>query len=224
MRKLLLIFIAFLSISNLYAQDIFIQAGKNVTSYDFVTNQPVSPTPPDYRVGTGNFYEIGFSPKRSVKKGPIQNVTYLVSLTYNEFNAEASKDLNSYAWKTSYLGLQNVIEYAFFEARTGVKLSLNAGLNAATIIKGDQFINNVFYDVTTNEEFSGLTLQGIIGFNSTYPISRDVTCNLGCNYSKAYNNTINSEFTQLTLNTVQFKFGIHYLLKQKRRKSTFNPS
>lgn len=56
MRKQLLIFIAFLSISNLYAQDIFIQAGKNITSYDFVTNQPVSPTPPDYRVGTGNFY------------------------------------------------------------------------------------------------------------------------------------------------------------------------
>lgn len=224
MRKQLLIFIAFLSISNLYAQDIFIQAGKNITNYDFVTNQSASTTPPDYKAGIGNFYEIGFSPKRPLKEGPIQNVTYLVSLTYNEFNAEASKDLNSYAWKTSYLGLQNVIEYAFFETITGVKLSLNAGLNAATIIKGDQFINNVFYDVTTNEEFSGLTLQGIIGFNSTYPISRDVTCNLGCNYSKAYNSTIKSEFTQLTLNTVQFKFGIHYLLKQEGRKSTFNPS
>jgi hypothetical protein len=222
MRKQLLIFIAFLSISNLYAQDIFMQAGKNITSYDFVTNQSVSPTPPDYRVGTGNFYEIGYSPRGSMKKGPIQNLTYLVSLTYNEFNAEASKDLNSYAWKTSYVGLQNVIEYSFYETRTGVKLSLNAGLNAATIIKGDQFINNVFYDLTTNEEFSGLVMQGIVGLNTKYTISKDVTCNLGCNYSKAYNNTINSDFTQLTINTLQFKFGLHYLLKQKRSRSGFN--
>lgn len=92
----------------------FFQAGKNITSYDFeTTNQPASLSAPDYRVGTGNFYEIGFSPKRSIQNGPIQNVTYLVSLAYNEFNAEASKDLNSYAWKTRYLGLQNVIEYAF---------------------------------------------------------------------------------------------------------------
>ncbi len=144
MRKQLLIFIAFLSISDLYAQDIFSHAGKNITRYDFVTNQPVSPTPPDYRVGMGNFYEIGFSPKHSVKKGPIQNVTYLVSLTYNEFNAEASKDLNSYAWKTSYLGLQNVIEYAFFEARTGIKLSLNAGLKSNyqdLVVKGIKIVS-----------------------------------------------------------------------------------
>ena len=223
MRKQLLILTAFLSIVNLHAQDIFIQAGTNITSYDAVINQPVSHTPPDYRVGTGDFYEIGFSPKCSVKNGPIQNFTYLVSLTYNEFSTEASKDVYRYAWKTSYIGLQNVIEYDFFETRAGVKLSLNAGLNAATIIKGDQFINNVFYDFKTNEDFSGNTMKGIVGFNSTYPVSEYMTCNLGCNYSKAYNNIINSDFTQLTINTFQFKFGLHYLLKEKRSRSGFNP-
>lgn len=219
MRKQLLILMVFLSIANLDAQDVFFQTGKNITNYDFeITNQSVKLNAADYRVGIGNFYEIGYSPKRSIKNGPIKNVTYLVSLAYNEFNVEASKDLNSYAWKTHYLGLQNVIEYAFFTTRTGVKLSLNAGLNTATIIRGDQFINNAFYDVTSNEEFAGLVLQGIVGFNSTYPVSKDVFCNLGCSFSNAYNTNVSSEFTQLTINTVQLKFGIHYLLNQKTEK------
>jgi len=211
MKKQLLILIAFFSISNLYAQDIFIGTGKNFTSYDYAVSD-LSVSTPDYRAGNGNFYELGYSFNKQDK-----NLSYLVSLTFNEFNAAASKDLSSYSWNTCYLGLQNTIEYSFFESKSGIKLSINAGLNTAHIIKGEQFINTAFYDITDNKEFTGLLLQGIIGLSTKYKISNDVNCTLGCNLSKAKP----SGSTQLTMNTLQFKFGLHYTLNQKKSKSGF---
>ena len=212
MKKQLLILIAFFSISNLYAQDIFIGTAKNFTSYDFTVNNIIETASPDYRSGSGSFYEIGYSPNDSDK-----NLSYLVSLTYNEFNAAASKDLSSYSWNTCYLGLQNAIEYSFFESKSGIKLSINAGLNTAHIIKGEQFINTAFYDITDDKEFTGLLLQGIIGLSTKYDISNDANITLGCNLSKAKP----SGSTQLTMNTLQFKLGLHYHLKQKKSKSGF---
>jgi hypothetical protein len=212
MKKQLFILIAFFSISNVYAQDIFIGTAKNFTSYDFTVNNLTETASLDYRAGSGNFYEIGYSPNDSNK-----NLSYLVSLTYNEFNAAASKDLSSYSWSTGYLGLQNVIEYSFFESKKGIKLSINAGINVAHIIKGEQFTNTAFYDITDNKDFTGLLLQGIIGLNTKYDISKDVNCTLGCNLSKAKS----AGSTQLTMNTLQFKFGLHYYLKQKKSKSGF---
>jgi hypothetical protein len=212
MKKQLLILLAFFSISNVYAQNIFIGTAKNFTSYDFTVNNLTETASPDYRAGSGNFYEIGYSPNDSNK-----NLSYLVSLTYNEFNAAASKDLSSYSWSTGYLGLQNVIEYSFFESKKGIKLSINAGINVAHIIKGEQFTNAAFYDITDNKDFTGLLLQGIIGLNTKYDISNDVNCTLGCNLSKAKS----AGSTQLTMNTLQFKFGLHYYLKQKKSKSGF---
>ena len=138
MKKQLLILIAFFSISNLYAQDIFIGTAKNFTSYDFTVNNIILPTTPDYRSVSGSFYEIGYSPN-----DPDKNLSYLVSLTYNEFNAAASKDLSSYSWNTCYLGLQNAIEYSFFESKSGIKLSINAGLNTAVCNEYNSSIPNL---------------------------------------------------------------------------------
>jgi hypothetical protein len=209
MKKQLLILIAFFSISNLYAQDIFIGTAKNFTSYDFTVNNIILPTTPDYRSVSGSFYEIGYSPS-----DPDKNISYLVSLTYNEFNAAASKDLSSYSWNTCYIGLQNAIEYSFFESKSGIKLSINAGLNTAQIIKGEQFINTTYYDITDNDDFKGVLLQGIIGLSTKYDISNDANITLGCNLSKA-----NAGSSQLTMNTLQFKLGLHYHLKEKKSKS-----
>ncbi|MGY8866055.1 MAG: hypothetical protein ACKVJK_10525 [Methylophagaceae bacterium] len=210
MKKQLLILIAFFSISNLYAQDIFIGTGKNFTSYDYAVSD-LSVSTPDYRSVSGSFYEIGYSPN-----DPDKNLSYLVSLTYNEFNAAASKDLSSYSWNTCYLGLQNAIEYSFFESKSGIKLSINAGLNTAHITKGEQFINTAFYDITDDKEFTGLLLQGIVGLSTKYDISNDANITLGCNLSKA-----NAGSPQLTMNTLQFKLGLHYHLKEKKSKSGF---
>jgi len=211
MIKQFLVFITFFSISNLYAQDIFVHTGKNMTNYecsvDVQLNQSVLASPLDYRSGGGNFYEIGYSTNKSDAK-----IAYLVSITYNQFNAAASSSLSSYSWNTGYIGLQNMVAYTFFKSQGGVKLSLNAGLNTAQIVRGEQFTNATFYDITNNEEFRGLVLQPIFGLDARYKVSDKLALSLGYNFSNSYNLT-NSSNEKLSIKTKQMKFGVHLPIK-----------
>lgn len=205
MKKPLLLLIALFGISNLYAQNMFIRTAKNFTNYDFKVDNAATTSSPDYRAGSGSFYEIGYSPS-----SPDNKLTYQVSLTYNEFNAAASKDISSYTWRTRYAGLQNLAYYSILGFDNGISLSLTAGVNLGQIISGEQFINTQYYDISDSKEFKGVMLQGIVGLNANFDVSKKVTYSAGCNYSKAYNNVFDSESSQLTMNTLQINFGLHY--------------
>lgn len=205
MKKPILLLIALIGISNLYAQNIFIRTAKNFTNYDFKVDNAAATSSLDYRLGSGSFYEIGYSPSSQDNK-----LTYQVSLTYNEFNAAASKDISSYSWQTRYAGLQNLADYSILGFDNGISLSLNAGVNLGQIISGEQFINTRYYDISDSKEFKGVLLQGIVGLNANFDVTRKVTYSVGCNYSKAYNNISDLESSQLTMNTLQINFGLHY--------------
>ncbi|MDG1757504.1 MAG: hypothetical protein P8I43_08900 [Bacteroidia bacterium] len=205
MKKPILLLIALFGISNLYAQNIFIRTAKNFTNYDYRVDNAVTASSLDYRAGSGSFYEIGYSPISQDNK-----LTYQISLTYNEFNAAASKDISSYSWRTRYAGLQNIADYSILGFDNRISLSIIAGVNLGQIISGEQFINTQYYDISDSKEFKGVLLQGIVGLNANFDVSRQVTYSVGCNYSKAYNNVLDSESSQLTMNTFQINFGLHY--------------
>ena len=205
MKKPILLLIALFGISNLYAQNMFIRTAKNFTNYDYKGDNAAATSSLDYRAGSGSFFEVGYSPSSQDNK-----LTYQVSLTYNEFNAVASKDISSYSWRTRYAGLQNLANYSILGFDNGISLSLNAGVNLGQIISGEQFINTQYYDISDFKEFKGVMLQGIVGLNANFDVTRKVTYSVGCNYSKAYNNILDSESSQLTMNTLQINCGLHY--------------
>ena len=202
MTKKLLVLLAFLNISNLIAQEVFMQTRKNSTTYDFKASD--SGVTPNYRSGSGDFYEIGYKYNYTNSK-----FAYLLSLTYNQFNAAASAGATSYSWDTSYLGIQNSIDYTFFESINGIKLALKAGINTAHIINGEQFINTSYYDLKNQEEFTGIILQPLISFNANYSISEQVSVSLGYSFSRAFNIS-NSSDEKLSFNTNQIQFGLHF--------------
>lgn len=205
MKKPLLLLIALFGISNLYAQNMFIRTAKNFTNYDYKVDNAAATSSLDYRAGSGSFFEVGYSPSSQDNK-----LIYQVSLTYNEFNAVASKDISSYSWRTRYAGLQNLANYSILVFDNGISLSLNAGVNLGQIISGEQFINTQYYDISDSKEFKGVMLQGIVGLNANFDVTRKVTYSVGCNYSKAYNNILDSESSQLTMNIFQINCGLHY--------------
>ena len=198
-KKALLILI-FLVFSNLYAQEIFVKSGKNNTAFDFSSPNPSAEIA--YRSGSGNFYEIGcaFDLK-------ITNLTYAVSITYNQFNAAATYQYNNYTWATNYIGIQNSLSYKLFESNS-IKVSILGGINTATITSGEQFINTAYFDITDNEEFAGIVLQPLLGATIAYSVSEKLSLSLGYNYSKAFNIS-NRTDEKTTFNTSQLQFGIH---------------
>lgn len=202
MTTKILVVIAFFSISKLSAQEVFIQTGKNTTAYDFKTSD--GGAAPDYRSGSGDFFEIGY--KSNYKD---TNFAYLISLTYNQFNAAASSGAINYSWNTSYLGIQNMIAYTLFKSEKRIEFVLKAGFNTAHIIKGEQFINTTYFDIKKQREFSGIMLQPIIGLNAKYSISENLSVSLGYNFSKTFNFS-NSSNEKLSFHTNQIQFGLYF--------------
>lgn len=200
MIKNTLLIVVLLGFSNLYSQEIFIKTGKNTTKFDF--SSPNNNPEISYRSGSGEYYEIGY--RFNLKN---QKLTYSIALTYNEWNASASYLDTNYTWETNYLGIQHMGSYELYKS-ADIKVSILAGVNTATIVSGDQFINTSYFDIKHNEEFSGIMIQPLLGASLKYFISEKISLSLGYNLSKAYNLS-NSTDEKLRVKNSQFQFGIH---------------
>lgn len=200
MIKNTLLIVVLLGFSNLYSQEIYIKTGKNITEFDF--SSPNNNPERSYRSGSGEFYEIGY--RFNLKN---QKLTYSVGLTYNEWNASASFLGNHYTWDTNYLGIQQIGSYQLYKS-TGIEVLISAGINTATIVSGDQFINTAYFDIKHNEEFSGMVIQPLLGAGLKYFISDKISLSLGYNFSKAYNLSNRTDETLIVKNS-QFQFGLH---------------
>lgn len=202
-KKYSTLFFLIFSLSALFSQEFFIKTGKNNTHYDFQESN----TTADFRCESGDFYELGYQHFFKDTK-----FSYLGSITFNQFNANASDGATSYSWRTNYVGLQNAVSYALFQWENGFKANVKAGFNLATITKGEQFINTMYYDLKNQEEFSGLVLQPMVGLELQYQVIDAMKISLGYQFSKAFN-VSNSSEEQLAFVTHQIQFGLHFPLK-----------
>jgi hypothetical protein len=90
---------------------------------------------------------------------------------------------------------------------------MNIGFNTATLLSGSQFINNYYYDLTKNEEFSGVLLQPFIGLSAQYLVSRNFSLYIGYNFSKTFS-VFNKAAEKTSFNNNQFQFGLQVSLSR----------
>jgi len=211
LKKQLFIFILCCVSFNLKAQKLYISSGKNSTSLDFKSTNNTARNL-DFRKGLGSNLEIGY-----IYNFKDNLFIYAIGLSYNELNAAASNYATNYTWETKYIGIINKISYNLSGPKACCNFGLdidtfvNMGLNTATLLSGSQFINNYYYDLTKNEEFSGILLQPFIGLSAQYIISRNFSLNLGYNFSKAFS-VFNKAAEKTSFNTSQFQFGLQISL------------
>lgn len=206
MRKLVLLLFVLLS-NVFYAQGVFFRTGKNFTSISYKNTTPF--TEKIKINGTGSSYELGYA--MPLKK--FKYLTYLGSVTLNDYNATGESELNNLDWKTSYIGIQSVVDYRFYDSFYFF-ISAQAGLNVSTILYGKQQLNNATYNLTKNKDFSGLILQPVVGVNAKYYISKSGYLSLGCNLTKSI--SLNPTAEKVSFNTVQILFGGYFdLIKDK---------
>jgi hypothetical protein len=205
-KKYLLLLVLF-SGCFLQAQELFFSNGKNFTKYDYKNS--LGNTNANLRSGEGSFYQLGldFKLNKSTDK-----LSYAVSVVYNQFNAEGGTSTANYYWKTNYLGVQNALNYTLFQNSKSFKVKTKLGVATSTIIKGEQYINNVVFDITKNEEFSGIIIQPNVGIDFQYAINQNVRISAGYEFSKAYN-VSNSSSEELSFTNNQIHFGLHFPLK-----------
>jgi hypothetical protein len=207
MSKNYLLLLVLFSGCFLQAQELFFSNGKNFTKYDYKNS--LGNTNSNLRSGEGSFYQLGLDFKLNKAT---DKLSYAVSLVYNQFNAEGGTSTANYSWKTNYLGVQNALNYTLFQNSKSFKVKTKLGVATSTIIKGEQSINNVVFDITNNEEFKGLTIQPNVGVDFQYAINQNIRISAGYEFSKAFN-VSNSSSEELSFTNNQIHFGLHFPLK-----------
>lgn len=190
------------------SQNLYLYSGKNITKYNFETSN--GEKSPNLVIGSGNYYELGYEMPLKIK-----NFFYRGGFSFNQFNSTGGNELSQVAWKTNYLGIQNSIDYAFLNTDYGLKIIGNIGLNIATIIQGDQIVNNVHYNLCKQEEFKGLFLQPSVGLDIRYNVSNVFDISLKYSLSKALNLTSTTD-QKLTFTNNQIAFGLIFPINKNK--------
>jgi len=209
MRKLSLLIIAIIAITNSYSQEVYFLTGSNFTKYNFSSGQGSIAT--SLESGTGTTYEMGYT--RPLKNNRFSH-TFGVNL--NEFNVVAGSLANSYTWNTKYLGVNNSLDFTVPLSKN-FKLFMNAGLNLSTIIYGKQSINGAIYDLKSQDEYSGLSFIPFTGVHLKYKINDLGYLSFGYGVSKSVI-LFNISQEKLTTSTNQILFGIHFNIKNTNKK------
>lgn len=192
-------------------EGVYFNLGKNFSSFSYKNRSSFTNTLPIN--GVGDAYEIGYSMPLKYKSYKIfKDFRYSGSITLNDYNAMAESSANQLEWKTTYLGVQNTVDYQFYDA-FHFFLSAKAGLNISTLLSGKQIINTSVYNLSQQNEFSGLMLQPLVGIYAKYYLSKNGYLSMGCNLSKSIKLGNNKD--NVSINTTQILFGGYFDLIKK---------
>lgn len=199
--KLLFVCLFFLGLS-IKAQGIYFTTGLNTTTYNF---KGTDNFPLEFNTKIGSFYELGYS------FNLIENIlNYDTGIALNDFNSLSGDTANNYQWYSTYIGLNNHLNYIIIPAyRMPFELSAGFQLQLMHILNGEQLINNESFDLTKEKEFKGFWVQPGAEVSLKYFINDFLQICIGYNYSISIN-TSNSSEEKLKFNNQQLRFGFHF--------------
>jgi hypothetical protein len=207
MKNIIFYFLLLFTVCAANAQDgLYFNLGKNFSSFSYKNKSAYA----DKLAinGVGDAYEVGYSmPLKYKSFKTFKDFRYSGSITLNDYNAMAQSATNHLEWKTTYLGIQNTIDYQFYDA-FHFFLSAKAGLNISTILSGKQTVDNSGYNLAHQDEFSGLVVQPVIGIFAKYYLSKNGYLSMGCNLSKSIKLGNNSD--NVSINNTQILFGGYF--------------
>jgi hypothetical protein len=196
----------FIASCQVFSQQIYLNTGKNFTKYDYRSSDGQSSSL--LQAGTGNYYEVGVAIPFTD-----EHIIYSVSLSLNEYNAVGGNAATSYRWDTKYLGIKGGLGYSFFpngnSLNNNLDFLLNLGLVGESVIYGKQQTDGIYYDLVSNNEFSGLLLGSSFGCQVKYQIPAFGFLSLDYNFGHRFN-VSNSSEEQLSFSTHQIGLGFHF--------------
>jgi hypothetical protein len=201
MRSKLFVIFSVLCFQFGFSQEIYLKTGKNFTSYDYKNS--MGKTNSDIKSSSGSTYELGYEYELNDK------ISYLGSLTWNQYNAKGANRVDRYEWNTNYFGVQNAILYSVFKTQNELEFKLKAGVNTSIIANGHQLLNNNYYDLTKYEEFKGIVIQPMIGMQLNYTVTDYLILSLDYTLMKSLPK---SGLESLSFNTNQVQLGFHFPL------------
>ena len=203
MKKIVPHILFFLLTFSAYSQGVFFNLGKNFSSFSYRNRSSYAEK---MKInGVGDAYELGYTAPLKYKN--LKELKYTGSLTLNEYNALGVSPTNRLAYATAYLGVQNTLDYQFYESFYFF-VSARAGLNVATILRGKQEVDNSVYNLVHQKEFSGLVIRPMVGVYAKYYLSKTGYLSAGLNFSKGVK--VSNSSDNVSINNSQIVFGGYF--------------
>ena len=155
------------------------KSGINITKFQYKSPMGYNADAKNIQSDYGNWYFLGYSiPVLDQGKN---NLKYEVGVSLGNYNSVLGTQSSYYNWKTLYTELGNSLSYSIINTKK-VAVSPKVGVNVATILQGKEEINGVIYDLKKADGFRGLTLQSIIGIQTTLRASDITSVSVGYDY------------------------------------------
>ncbi len=188
---LLLLFV----VSSASAQTWNLSFGANTTNYVFTNSQGVNPT--FMKPSSGLNMTLGY------EKSISRRFQYDLGLAYSQFNAVGDVQNIPFSYQTDFMGLSGGIGPKL-EFRNDFTLMLKARAAVQKMINGNQFLQNRYVDLASDDQFS--SARFLVGFS--LELEKKVNSNLYVYTQYQHLDTI--QFGTSTLNFVPstVSFGI----------------
>ena len=210
MKKIILFSIILCVYAQSYSQEIVLETGKAITSFDYKNSQENQLD--NLQSTNQNFMYVGYRTK--IFKDYIHTSLGLNYSTYGALGSDNNVN-NYFEWETSYLGLNIGVDFRLFKINK-VNFYVKGTFSSEFIIQGTQTLNNTVYDLVGEDDFDQTNYFFKAGTFIDYPISKNTTLfiqYMGGKSKQLRYSTTNSDQEKLRLVTHNFSFGLFINLK-----------
>ena len=200
MKKLLLVTVLIISISAVRSQQIFVEAGKTISSFDYTNSQGNKLA--NLQSTNQTFMSLGYRMNVFTK-----NLYLDINGNYNSYGAKGSDvSLDNYfEWNLNYIGIGAGFDYEVYKPGDFI-FYLKVLASAEFMIQGTQTINDQVYNLSGEEDFNSpmYFLRGGIGVQ--YAVTKRVA--VFTEYMYGRGNTFKDVQGDLKINANNFGFGL----------------
>ncbi len=213
MKKITLVLLLLLAVTSMVtAQQLYVEGGKSLTSFDYKSSQGNSLE--NLQSTTHSFMSMGYRNQLFTK-----NLHLSLGATYAGYGAIGS-DMevgNFMEWDVNYAGLHVGLDYNLFKIKKA-SVYVKGGMAAAFFVHGSQTLNNTVINLKNNDDFDTTLVSMQIGAGFSHPISETLSIYVQYMYGKSLDMASGDAELKLASNNVGFGMLIDISKKQDTPK------
>jgi chemotaxis protein MotB len=200
MRKLLLCAAFLISTNSLISQELYLESGKTIVSFDYYNELGV--TLDNIHASSHTFLTVGFR-----KNLWTEHLYYNANASFNGYGAIGSDRAfdNYFEWDLNYLGIGFGLDYQFYRPGN-FSFYIKAFASVEFLIQGTQTLNNQVYNLYREKDFDGAMFNLRPGLGVQYKISENLT--VFSQYTYGVSNTFKNISGNLKIKTDNVGIGV----------------
>jgi hypothetical protein len=198
MKKHTILLLLLLTTAKGYAQQIFIEGGKTLASFDFKNSQ--SGRLDNLQSSSHSFMTLGYRDQLLTNK-----LNGSLGISYAGYGAIGSDDINEnfMEWDANYLELNFGLDYELFKI-IDASIYVKGTSSAAFLTNGTQTLNNKVINLKDTADFNNAVFHFRIGLGISHPISKTLTIYAQYMYGQSLDMAPGSETLQIVSNNLGF--------------------